>query len=246
MGMPIRWRLCTKVWTWPLITRGIAAEPVNFITGIKSVVFLSCLYPLIRLGWLAATDNLGANPIEFITRSTGTWTLVFLLLTLSVTPLRKLSGYHWLIRLRRMLGLFAFFHVCLHFVTYIWLDQFFEFMEMMRDVIKRPFITVGFISFVLLIPLALTSTSGMIRRLGGRRWQQLHRLVYLAAIGGVIHYLWLVKADQREPLIYGSVLTVLLGYRIVVTWGDKWSVLITRKSKSARSTSVGASREKMN
>jgi len=219
---------------------------VNLITGIKSAVFLSCLYPLIRLGWLAATDNLGANPIEFITRSTGTWTLVFLLLTLSVTPLRKLSGYHQLIRLRRMLGLFAFFHVCLHFVTYIWLDQFFEFMEMMRDVIKRPFITVGFISFVLLIPLALTSTSGMIRRLGGRRWQQLHRLIYFAAIGGVIHYLWLVKADQREPLIYGSVLTVLLGYRIVVTWGHKWSVPIMRRSKSARGRNVAVSREKRN
>jgi len=216
------------------------------VAPIKVVVFILCLIPMVRLGWNAYVDNLGANPIEVIQRSTGTWTLVFLLIVLSVTPLRRLSGAHWLIRLRRMLGLFAFFHACLHFVTYIWLDQFFEFMEMMRDVIKRPFITVGFISFVLLIPLALTSTSGMIRRLGGRRWQQLHRLVYLTAIGGVIHYLWLVKADQRKPLIYGSVLTVLLGYRIVVTWGDKWSVPITRKSKSARSTSVGASREKMN
>ena len=201
---------------------------------------------MVRLGWNAYVDNLGANPIEVIQRSTGTWTLVFLLIVLSVTPLRRLSGAHSLIRLRRMLGLFAFFHACLHFVTYIWLDQFFEFMEMMRDVIKRPFITVGFISFVLLIPLALTSTSGMIRRLGGRRWQQLHRLVYLTAIGGVIHYLWLVKADQRQPLIYGGILTVLLGYRIVVAWGHKWSVPIMRKAKSARSTGVGASREKMN
>ncbi len=207
------------------------------------VVFLLCLIPMVRLGWNAYANNLGANPIEVITRSTGTWTLVFLLIVLSVSPLRRLSGAHWLIRLRRMLGLFAFFHACLHFVTYIWLDQFFEFMEMMRDVIKRPFITVGFISFVLLIPLALTSTSGMIRRLGGRRWQLLHRLVYLTAIGGVIHYLWLVKADQREPLIYGSVLTVLLGYRIVVTWGGKWSIPITRESKSARNTKVGGSRE---
>jgi sulfoxide reductase heme-binding subunit YedZ len=216
---------------------------VKYVTPIKVVVFLLCLIPMVRLGWNAYANNLGANPIEVITRSTGTWTLVFLLIVLSVSPLRRLSGAHWLIRLRRMLGLFAFFHACLHFVTYIWLDQFFEFMEMMRDVIKRPFITVGFISFVLLIPLALTSTSGMIRRLGGRRWQLLHRLVYLTAIGGVIHYLWLVKADQREPLIYGSVLTVLLGYRIVVTWGGKWSIPITRKSKSARSTKVGGSRE---
>ena len=219
---------------------------MKYVTPIKVVVFLLCLIPMVRLGWNAYSNNLGANPIEVITRSTGTWTLVFLLIVLSVSPLRRISGAHWLIRLRRMLGLFAFFHACLHFVTYIWLDQFFEFMEMMRDVIKRPFITVGFISFVLLIPLALTSTSGMIRRLGGRRWQQLHRLVYLTAIGGVIHYLWLVKADQREPLIYGSVLTVLLGYRIVVTWGGKWPFQIAWKSKFARSTSVGASREKRN
>ena len=219
---------------------------MKVVAPIKVVVFLLCLIPMVRLGWNAYADNLGANPIEVITRSTGTWTLVFLLIVLSVSPLRRLSGTHWLIRLRRMLGLFAFFHACLHFVTYIWLDQFFEFMEMMRDVIKRPFITVGFISFVLLIPLALTSTSGMIRRLGGRRWQQLHRLVYLTAIGGVIHYLWLVKADQRQPLIYGGILTVLLGYRIVVAWGHKWSVPIMRKAKSARSTGVGASREKMN
>ncbi len=191
-----------------------------------------------RLGWNAYTNNLGANPIEVITRSTGTWTLVFLLIVLSVTPLRRLTGLHWLIRFRRMLGLFAFFHVCLHFTTYIWLDQFFEFMEMVRDVIKRPFITAGFVSFLLLVPLALTSTSGMIRRLGGRRWQQLHRLVYLAAIGGVIHYIWLVKADQRDPLIYGSILSVLLGYRIVVAWPDRWTVPITRKLKSTPGTKV--------
>ncbi len=191
-----------------------------------------------RLGWNAYTNNLGANPIEVITRSTGTWTLVFLLIVLSVTPLRRLTGLHWLIRFRRMLGLFAFFHVCLHFTTYIWLDQFFEFMEMVRDVIKRPFITAGFVSFLLLVPLALTSTSGMIRRLGGRRWQQLHRLVYLAAIGGVIHYIWLVKADQRDPLIYGSILSVLLGYRIVVAWPDRWTVPITRKVKSTPGTKV--------
>lgn len=186
------------------------------IVAIRIGVFLTSLYPLIRLGWLAVTDNLGANPIEFITRSTGTWTLVFLMLTLSVTPLRRLSGYKEFNKFRRMLGLFTFFYVCLHFLTYIWLDQFFDLMEMTRDIIKRPFITVGFFSFVLLIPLALTSTAGMIRRLGGRRWQQLHRLVYVTAIGGVIHYLWLVKADLRQPLIYAAVLTLLLGYRIAV------------------------------
>ncbi len=211
---------------------------MKYVTPIKVVVFLLCLIPMARLGWNAYTNNLGANPIEVITRSTGTWTLVFLLIVLSVTPLRRLTGLHWLIRFRRMLGLFAFFHVCLHFTTYIWLDQFFEFMEMVRDVIKRPFITAGFVSFLLLVPLALTSTSGMIRRLGGRRWQQLHRLVYLAAIGGVIHYIWLVKADQRDPLIYGSILSVLLGYRIVVAWPDRWTVPITRKLKSTPGTKV--------
>ncbi len=206
------------------------------ITAIKVVVFLSCLYPLIRLGWLAVNDNLGANPIEFITRSTGTWTLVFLLLTLSVAPLRRLSSLQDLIKIRRMLGLFAFFYACQHFITYIWLDQFFDFMEMIRDVIERPFITVGFLSFAMLIPLALTSTTGMIRRLGGRRWQQLHRLIYFTAIGGVIHYLWLVKADLQQPLIYGALLTLLLGYRIAVRGSRLWMLLFSSKESPARLT----------
>jgi sulfoxide reductase heme-binding subunit YedZ len=192
---------------------------MKYIARIKVIVFLLCLIPLGRLGWLAYTDDLGANPIEFITHSTGTWTLVFLLITLGVTPLRALFGLQWLIRYRRMLGLFAFFYVCLHFTTYIWLDQFFDMQEIIKDVIKRPFITAGFTSFVLLIPLALTSTRGMIARLGGKRWQRLHRLIYLSAIGGVIHYFWLVKADLRLPLIYGAVLSLLLGYRMVVKTG---------------------------
>ena len=187
----------------------------NF-TWIKVIVFLLCLIPLGLLGWDAFTNSLGANPIEVITRSTGKWTLVFLLITLSVSPLRKISRWQWLIKFRRMLGLFAFFYVCLHFTTYIWLDQFFDLMAISKDVIKRPFITMGFSSFVLLIPLALTSTRGMIKRLGGRRWQQLHRLIYLSAIGGVVHFLWLVKADLQRPLIYGAVLMLLLGFRIVV------------------------------
>ncbi|MBI2348349.1 MAG: sulfoxide reductase heme-binding subunit YedZ [Deltaproteobacteria bacterium] len=180
---------------------------------LKGLAFISCLTPLGLLGWDAYSDNLGANPIEVITRDTGTWTLIFLLITLSVTPLRRVAGWQGLIKFRRMLGLFAFFYVCLHFTTYIWLDQFFEFAEIVKDVMKRPFITVGFLSFALLIPLALTSTSGMIRRLG-KRWQQLHRLTYAIAISGVIHFLWLVKADIRRPLIYGSILTVLLAYRL--------------------------------
>jgi methionine sulfoxide reductase heme-binding subunit len=185
------------------------------VRRFKPLVFLACLLPLARLGWKAYMGLLGANPIEVITHSTGDWTLIFLLITLAVTPLRKLTGQLWLIRYRRMFGLFAFFYVSLHFVTYIWLDKSFDVHEMLADIAKRKFITVGFTGFVLLIPLALTSTKKSIRRLGGKRWLLLHRLIYVSAVCGVIHYLWLVKADIREPLRYGLVLTVLLGYRLV-------------------------------
>lgn len=180
----------------------------------KILLFLACLMPLARLLWLGFHDGLGANPIEFITRSTGTWTLTFLLITLAITPLRRLSGWQWPIRLRRMLGLFAFFYACLHFTTYLWLDQFFDLSAIYQDIFKRPFITVGFSSFLLLIPLAATSTQAMLRRLGGRNWQRLHRLVYLVAIGGVAHYWWLVKKDVTQPAIYAAVLALLLGYRL--------------------------------
>jgi sulfoxide reductase heme-binding subunit YedZ len=159
---------------------------------------------------------LGANPIEVITHATGDWILRFLLITLAITPIRKLTGQLWLIRYRRMFGLFAFFYGVLHFTTYIWLDKFFDLHEMLADVAKRRFITVGFVGFVLLIPLALTSTKGWIRRLGGKRWQALRRLIYVSAIAGVIHYLWLVKADIRKPLQNGFILGVLLGYRVFV------------------------------
>lgn len=179
---------------------------------LKILLFLLSLTPLARLAWLGFHDGLGANPIEFITHSTGTWTLVFLLITLSVTPLRRLTGRNDLIRYRRMLGLFAFFYACLHFTTYIWLDQFFDWSGIVKDVIKRPFITVGFASFVLLIPLAATSTHAM-QRLLKRRWQQLHRLVYLIAIGGVAHYWWLVKKDITQPALYALALALLLGFR---------------------------------
>jgi sulfoxide reductase heme-binding subunit YedZ len=181
---------------------------------LKIVLFGTCLVPLVLLGWDGYTGNVGANPIETITRSTGSWTLIFLLVTLGVTPLRRLSGWNDVIKFRRMLGLFAFFYACLHFTTYFWLDQFFDLRAIVKDVVKRPFITVGFTSFLLLIPLAITSTKSMIRRLG-KRWQQLHRLIYLSAIGGVLHFLWLVKADTRRPLIYGSLLALLLGYRLL-------------------------------
>ena len=179
----------------------------------KLWLFAACQLPLARLVALGASGGLGANPIEFITRSTGTWTLVGLLVTLAVTPLRRLTGRAGLIRYRRMLGLFAFFYACLHFTTYIWLDQFFDLAGIGKDIVKRPFITVGFAAFVLLIPLAVTSNHRMMRRLG-RRWQQLHRLIYPIALLGVIHYLWLVKKDVTQPLIFGAVLTLLLIMRL--------------------------------
>jgi len=184
----------------------------------KIAIFLAALVPLARLGWKAVHGGLGANPIEFITHSTGDWTLILVLTTLSITPLRRLTRQYWLIGVRRMVGLFAFFYGTLHFLTFIWLDKFFDVHEMLKDIAKRPFITVGFSAFVLMIPLALTSTTASIRRLGGKNWQRLHRLIYLTGILGVVHYLWLVKADRRKPLEYGAVLVILLLYR-VVAWG---------------------------
>jgi methionine sulfoxide reductase heme-binding subunit len=185
------------------------------IRWVKAFVFLVCLLPLGMLAWKGYLGDLGANPIEKITHSTGDWTLRFLLITLAITPLRRALQAPALIRFRRMLGLFAFFYGCLHFLTYIWLDKFFDVHGMLADIAKRKFITVGFTAFVLLIPLAITSTAGWIRRLGGRRWRALHRLIYFSAIAGVIHYLWLVKADIRKPLEYGSILALLLFYRIM-------------------------------
>ncbi len=183
---------------------------------IKPALFCAALVPLAWLGWDALHDDLGANPIQEISHRTGDWTLRFLLLTLAITPLRRLTGWRTLIRLRRMLGLYAFFYACLHFLTYIGLDQFFDLATIAVDVAKHPYVLVGFTCFLLLIPLAATSTDGMMRRLGGRRWQRLHRLVYVIAVGGVVHFLWLVKSDLRQPLLYGVVLALLLGYRLYV------------------------------
>jgi len=183
----------------------------------KVAVFLLCLAPLGDLVYRGFNARLTANPVEFIQHFTGDWTLRFLLITLSITPLRKLLNLPDLIRFRRMLGLFAFFYVCLHFLTYIGPDQSFDLAGMWKDVEKRRYITVGFLGFVLLLPLAITSTKGWIRRLGGRRWQTLHRAIYLAAICGVIHYYWLVKSDVRKPLMYGAILGVLLLFRLG-TW----------------------------
>lgn len=188
----------------------------------KVAVFLLCLTPLAILVWRFFHDGLGANPIEFITHATGDWTLRFLLITLAVTPLRRILRLPELIRFRRMLGLFAFFYACLHFTTYIWLDKFFDLAEIWKDVLKRRFITVGFAAFMLLIPLAITSTAGWIRRLGGKRWQGLHRLIYFSAILAVIHYYWLVKSAVIRPLTYGAILAALLFFRIGI-WLQKRS-----------------------
>jgi methionine sulfoxide reductase heme-binding subunit len=186
---------------------------------VKPIGFVACLAPFVVLVHDALTGGLSANPIEDITNRTGTTTLVMLLLTLGVTPVKRLTGMGALITLRRMLGLFAFFYVTLHFATYLVLDQFFAWHFIVEDIGKRPYITVGFASFLMLIPLALTSTKGWVKRLGGRRWNRLHRLVYVAAAGGVIHFLWLVKADTREPIWFGTVLVLLLVARL--DWWDK-------------------------
>ena len=182
---------------------------------VKPVLFLLCLAPLGALVWRGFHAGLGANPIEFITHATGDWTLRFLLITLTVTPLRKLTRQFWLIRFRRMFGLFAFFYGFLHLMTYVWLDKFFDVHEMLKDIAKRRFITAGMTAFVLMVPLAVTSTQWAIRKLGGKRWQVLHRLIYFSAAAGVIHYIWLVKADLKKPLEYAAVLCVLLGYRLL-------------------------------
>jgi len=180
---------------------------------IKATVFALCLAPVLLTGWRALHDQLGANPIEYVTHATGDWTIRFLVIGLAITPLRKLLRWPELIRFRRMLGLFAFFYGSLHLATYLWLDKFFDWPEILKDAGKRPFITAGLLGFVLLVPLAITSTAGWIRRLGGARWRLLHRLVYVSAIAGVVHYYWLVKSDIRGPLLYACLAGALLMYR---------------------------------
>jgi sulfoxide reductase heme-binding subunit YedZ len=179
----------------------------------KPALFLICLLPLAYLAYRASTGQLSADPVEDVTAVTGQWGLRFLLITLAVTPVRQLTGWHALLRLRRMLGLFAFFYVCLHLLTYVVLDQFFAWSFIVEDIVDRPYILFGFTAFLLLIPLAATSTNAMIRRLGARRWQRLHRVVYVIGVLGVLHFFLLVKADIFEPVIYGAILAVLLGYR---------------------------------
>jgi sulfoxide reductase heme-binding subunit YedZ len=220
-----------------------AARIVNSILTskwTKVAVFLLCLIPFAVLAWKVAQNDLGANPVQFVEHWTGNWTLRFLIITLCITPLRKLLKMPQLIRFRRMLGLFAFFYVCLHFSTWIGIDRYFNVHEMWADVEKRRFITVGFAGFVLLIPLAVTSTKGWIRRLGGKRWQLLHRAIYLSAIAGVIHYMWLVKSDEHKPLEYAAIVGALLLWRIGVWSRKRWQQQrqVTREVRPKEPTSA--------
>jgi sulfoxide reductase heme-binding subunit YedZ len=187
----------------------------------KLLAFVNGLAPLALLGWDWGRGQLGANPLDFITRMTGTLTLVFLLLTLAVTPLRKLTGLQWLVRLRRLLGLYAFFYGALHLLTYVWFDKSFALRDITVDVARRPFIAVGMLAFSVMIPLAVTSTDKMIKRLGGKRWQKLHRLTYVSAAGGVLHYYLLVKSDATKPLVFAGVCAALLGYRLYASYSKR-------------------------
>ena len=188
----------------------------NRLLWSKTVVFTLALLPLLKLLLNAFQDDLGANPIEKITHLTGFWTLTFLLISLTATPIRKLSGWFWPIRLRRMLGLFAFFYACLHFLTYLVLDQFFDWSAIWADIAKRPYITIGFSAFVGLLPLAITSIDKITSKIGGKNWRRLHSLIYPIAIAGVVHFIWLVKKDLTTPLIFALLLTLLLSARLVV------------------------------
>jgi sulfoxide reductase heme-binding subunit YedZ len=198
------------------------------VARFKAFIFLLCLIPFGQLGYSAYIGDLGVNPIDFITRFTGSWALIFLIGTLAVSPLRRLTGWNELIKVRRMLGLFAFAYAFTHFATYLVLDHFFDWQAIGKDIVKRPYVTAGFTAFIIMVPLALTSTAGMIRRLG-KRWQRLHRLVYVAAAAGVIHFYWLVKADIRRPAQYGFVLGILLLYRIIMMWRSSSGKLFSRR-----------------
>ncbi|CDG85510.1 sulfite oxidase heme-binding subunit YedZ [Janthinobacterium agaricidamnosum] len=192
---------------------------------LKAVIFVLALIPFVRMVWLSYTGQL-VEPLEFITRGTGDWTLYFLCISLAVTPLRRIAKWNWLIKLRRMLGLFAFFYGALHFTTFLWFDHFFDIAEMWADVLKRPFITVGFIAFILLIPLAVTSTNGMVRRLGGKRWQWLHRLIYVIAPLGILHFWWMKagKHNFAQPILFGLIVALLLAIRVYYSRAKKAAV----------------------
>ncbi len=184
----------------------------------KFLVFLNSLIPLALLAWDLYRKQVGPNPVEFATRTTGILTLVFLSLTVAITPLRRIFGINSLVKVRRMLGLFAFFYGSLHLLTYIWFDRLWSLASVASDVVQRPFILVGMTAFLLMVPLAITSTNKMVKRIGGKRWAKLHRLVYLAAIAGVVHFWMLVKSDMGLPLTFGFIIVFLLGYRLLVKY----------------------------
>lgn len=212
----------------------MAINPTNKqLSLLKSLIFLLALLPFARMVWLTYTGQL-VEPLEFITRGTGDWTLYFLCISLAVTPLRRFTQWNWLIKLRRMLGLFAFFYAALHFTTFLWFDHFFDVQEMWKDVLKRPFITVGFIAFVLLIPLAVTSTNGMVKRLGGKRWQWLHRLIYVIAPLGILHFWWMKagKHNFAQPILFGVIVALLLAIRVYFAW--------SKRAKNARAAAAAA------
>ena len=181
----------------------------------KVLLWVACLSPVFWLAWRAWNQDLTANPIEHIPHYTGDWTIRLIVAPLAVSPLRKLLNLPGLIRYRRPIGLFAFFYGSLHALTYFWLDKFFDLNAILKDVAKRPFVTAGFTAFVCMLPLAVTSTAGWIRRLGGKRWQNLHRLIYVTAVAAVAHYYWLVKSDHRLPILYGTLVAIELAWRLI-------------------------------
>ncbi|MDR5171370.1 sulfoxide reductase heme-binding subunit YedZ [Methylobacillus flagellatus] len=200
------------------------------VAWIKRSIFILALLPLARLLWLGFTDRLGANPVEFIEHSTGTWALVGLLLSLAVTPLRLLSGWGWLLSLRRMLGLFMFFYACLHFMAYLWLDHWFDWPEIAKDILKHPYVLVGFLALILSVPLAATSNDAMMRKLG-KRWKTLHALNYPVAVLAVLHYLWLVKQDISQPVTYALILLGLLSIRIAYRLRNKFKLINNQSTR---------------
>lgn len=215
-----KWLVYTRAWTCVSFFKMLSNRQ---LTTLRVAVFVLSLLPVLRLIYAGWHDQLGANPLEFITRNTGDWALYFLLATLSITPLRKLSRWNWLIRLRRMLGLYSFFYASLHLLCFIWFDHFFEWSEMVADVLKRPFIWIGMLTWFGMLPLALTSPKFMLRWLGGKRWQMLHRLVYLTACTAVLHYYWMKagKHDFSQPLIFGLLTSLLLLYRLYNFWQER-------------------------
>jgi sulfoxide reductase heme-binding subunit YedZ len=213
----------------------MAAVPTpRQISFIKCALFALALVPVARMAWLTVTSQL-VEPIAYITHGTGDWTLYFLCITLAVTPLRRLTGANWLLKLRRMLGLFAFFYAFLHFMTFLWFDHYFDLAEMWKDVLKRPFITVGFAAFVLLLPLAATSTNAMVRKLGGKRWQALHRMIYVIAPLAVLHFWWMKagKHDLAQPILFAVIVALLLSVRLLKQTPARRPLEVKRTTEAA-------------